>query len=97
MMRDLIPPLFQILGGLTMMTFLVVNLRLRAILSGLNTRLQFALIACIGGGLLFMGFGTAERSLGAAGPALIGAAAFFFVAAICVVAGLFLTVGREAK
>ena len=90
-MRDLMSPLFQLLGAATMIIFVVVNLRTRKTLKDLPSRLQFGAMICVSGGLLFMGMAASESGLRSAAPGFVGAGGFFFAAALLVAAGLWLS------
>jgi hypothetical protein len=88
--RDLLPPFFNILTGLTFMGVLVIGLLARNAIRPLwGKLLGFAAVAAAVGFLL-LSRATAATSIGAGGEMFMGAGAAFFVGVILIVVGLVL-------
>ena len=87
-MRDLLPPLFQLGAGIGFFLFLVVNLRTRAKLQDLPSKLFGGAMALIAFGLALASIGVGESSLGAAAPTLAAGGAAFFLSLVLIAAGL---------
>ncbi|MGE0845178.1 MAG: hypothetical protein AB7L41_02855 [Flavobacteriaceae bacterium] len=96
-MRDLMPPLFQLLTGLGFIVFLVVNLKTRKHLTDTPSKLFGFAMVLVAAGLFCMSAGTGAHSLGNAGPMLITAGAAFFLSSLFVGAGLVLLARRAGQ
>jgi hypothetical protein len=92
MTKEILPPAFQILTGLSFMTFLVVMLRVRSALRGTGGVLLK--LAMLGAplGFLIMAQAGREYSLGGAAGLLLAAGACFFVSLVLMGSGMVLLV-----
>ena len=64
MIRDLMPPLFQLMTGLGFMAFLAVNLMVRKTLTAAAYRVMSLAMVLVPAGILCLSFGTGQSSLG---------------------------------
>ena len=94
MIRDLMPPLFQLMTGLGFMAFLAVNLMVRKTLTAAAYRVMSLAMVLVPAGILCLSFGTGQSSLGKAGPMIIASGALCFLASLSVGAGLLMAARR---
>jgi hypothetical protein len=94
-MRDMLPPIFQILTGLTFFGILIIGVFARAALKPLWGRLAAFSVVAGALGFFCLSQATGATSLGAGAEMFLAAGASFFAGALLVVAALFMR-SREA-
>ena len=93
-MRDMLPPIFQILTGLSFMSILVISLFARRGFKPLTGRLTGAAILCCAVGFLLLSRATGSTSIGAGAEMFMAAGAAFFLAVLVLAATVFITANR---
>jgi hypothetical protein len=94
-MRDMLPPIFQILTGLSFLGILLVGVFARAALKPLWGRLAAFSMVTAAFGFFCLSRATDATSIGAGGELFLAGGASFFVGVLLVVVALFLR-SREA-
>jgi hypothetical protein len=93
---DFLPPIFQILTGLTFLTILIIRFAAGQMLRPLWGKLVAFAVLFIALGHLLMSFGTARSSLSRGAELIASAGVSYFAAAILIVAGLFIAARSAA-
>ena len=93
-MRDMLPPIFQILTGLSFMSILVISLFARQGFKPLTGRLTGAAILLCAVGFLLLSRATGSSTIGSGGTMFIAAGGAFFLAVLVLAATVFITANR---
>lgn len=100
-MRDMLPPIFQILTGLSFASLFAIGVFARAGLKPVTGRLTAAAILLCALGFFLMSRATGSTSIGAGGELFISAGAAIFLAVLMLAAAVFIkarsTEGAGAK
>lgn len=89
-MRDMLPPIFQILTGLSFASLLVIGLFARTGLRPVTGRLTGVAILLCALGFFLLSRATGSTSIGAGGELFVGAGVSFFVAVLALAVAVFI-------
>ena len=89
-MRDMLPPIFQILTGLSFAALFVIGIVARPALKPITGRLTGGAILLSALGFFLLSRATGATSIGAGAELFIGAGASFFTAVVLLAASIFI-------